>query len=63
MILPKSRDLKAMAKIASGVLVLRDGNAPEWTEDNDKQFVAWINNYIGWLHSSPLALKEKASTK
>ncbi|KAI0088278.1 chondroitin AC/alginate lyase [Irpex rosettiformis] len=55
-------DLKAMAKIASGILVLRDGKAQEWTSDIDKGFVGWINNYIGWLHTSPLALKEKSST-
>lgn len=52
-----------MAKIASGVLVLRNGKAQEWTSDVDKGFVAWINNYVGWLHTSPLALKEKNSTK
>jgi hypothetical protein len=57
------RDLKAMVKVVSGVLVLRNGNAPEWTADIDKGFVAWVNQYIGWLRSSPLSLKERVATK
>ncbi|KAI0342361.1 chondroitin AC/alginate lyase [Trametopsis cervina] len=55
-------DLKSMAKVVNGVLILRNGKAPEWTADIDGQFVAWSNQYIGWLQSSPIALKEKAST-
>ncbi|KAI0696542.1 chondroitin AC/alginate lyase [Cytidiella melzeri] len=55
-------DLKSMAKIATGVLVLRNGKATEWTSDIDTQFGTWIKNYISWLQSSPISLKEKAAT-
>lgn len=52
-----------MAKIATGVLILRTGNAPEWSSDIDAQFTTWVKKYIGWLTSANLALSEKAATK
>lgn len=52
-----------MAKIATGVLILRTGKAPEWTSDIDTQFVAWVKKYITWLTSAGIALKEKAAVK
>ncbi|THH00274.1 hypothetical protein EW026_g2231 [Hermanssonia centrifuga] len=55
-------DLKCMAKIASGILVLRIGKAAEWTSDIDDQFVAWINKYIQWVTTASIALAEKAAT-
>ena len=55
-------DLKCMTKIASGVLLLRSGRAPEWTSDTDTQFVAWLNSYVAWLTSADLALQEKNAT-
>ncbi|KAJ3524052.1 hypothetical protein NM688_g8630 [Phlebia brevispora] len=55
-------DLKCMAKIASGILVLRQGKAQSWTSDIDTQFQDWINKYIVWLTTNTLALQEKAAT-
>lgn len=58
-----SRDLKAMAKVASGVLILRLGKAPEWTSDIDSAFVEWNKQYTQWLTTAQIALEEKAATK
>ena len=57
------RDLKCMAKIATGILVLRAGKAAEWTPDIDSQFVAWLNKYVTWLTTAKIAIEEKESTK
>ena len=52
-----------MAKIASGVLVLRQGKAQSWTSDIDTQFQTWLKEYITWMTTNTLALQEKAATK
>ena len=52
-----------MAKLASGVLVLRLGKAPEWTSDIDNGLVEWAKQYTQWLTSAEIALEEKAATK
>ena len=57
------RDLKCMAKIASGVLVLRQGQAPGWTTDIDNGFHAWIQQYIPWLTTAELAIQEREAAK
>ncbi|KAI1792432.1 chondroitin AC/alginate lyase [Ganoderma leucocontextum] len=54
-------DLKCMAKIVSGVLILRGGKAPEWTSEVDTGFVNWTKEYIPWLTSASIALEEKAA--
>ncbi|KAH9947891.1 chondroitin AC/alginate lyase [Amylocystis lapponica] len=51
-------DLKCMTKIASGVLVLRLGNASIWTPDLDRRLIRWAREYIGWLQESPIAILE-----
>ena len=56
-------DLKSMTKVADAVLILRGGNAPEWTEAIDSGLVNWTTSYIGWLTSNELALQEAASAK
>jgi hypothetical protein len=56
-------DLKCMAKIATGVLTLRAGNSSSYTPIIDRKFVAWVQQYIDWLETDSIALKEKASTK
>ncbi|KAM5536812.1 hypothetical protein V8D89_009530 [Ganoderma adspersum] len=55
-------DLKCMAKIVSGILILRGGKVPEWTSEVDTGFVNWTKEYIPWLTSAPIALEEKAAT-
>ena len=57
------RDLKCMAKVVSGVLILRGGKAPGWTSEVDAGLVNWTKEYIPWLTSAPIALKEKAAAK
>ncbi|KAH8100385.1 chondroitin AC/alginate lyase [Cristinia sonorae] len=54
-------DLKSMAKIVPGVLILREGKAPEWTADLDAQFVNWTNSYLPWLTTAKLAIEEEES--
>ncbi|KAI0782105.1 chondroitin AC/alginate lyase [Abortiporus biennis] len=55
-------DFKSMAKIASGILILRGGKASNWPSDVDSGFTAWMKSYIPWLTSAKIALEEKAST-
>ncbi|KAH9955397.1 chondroitin AC/alginate lyase [Russula dissimulans] len=55
-------DLRCMAKIVTGVLVLRGGNASAWTSEIDSGLVQWTKLYIEWLTASPIALEEAAST-
>lgn len=52
-----------MAKIASSILLLRQGKAAEWTSDVDSQFVAWLNKYVTWLTTAKIAIEEKDSLK
>jgi hypothetical protein len=51
-----------MAKVAGAVLLLRAAKAEPWTTDVDNAFIGWLNEYIRWLETSPIALAEKAST-
>ncbi|KAF7978767.1 hypothetical protein HWV62_44802 [Athelia sp. TMB] len=55
-------DFHQMAKLVSGVLILRTGNSSAWTDSLDSQFRNWTTDYIGWVSTSPLAQEEKAST-
>ncbi|KAI0696536.1 chondroitin AC/alginate lyase [Cytidiella melzeri] len=52
-------DLKSMTKLTSGVLILREGKAVEWTTYIDTQFNNWLNLYIEWLETATIALQEK----
>jgi hypothetical protein len=56
-------DLKCMSKLVSGVLMMRNGSAPAWTNDLDSGLNAWVTQYIQWLTTADLALQEKAATK
>ncbi|CAL1703088.1 unnamed protein product [Somion occarium] len=55
-------DLKSMVKIVSGVLILRDGKAAEWTSDVDDGLVSWAKAYIPWLETATIAIEERNST-
>ncbi|KAI0061087.1 chondroitin AC/alginate lyase [Artomyces pyxidatus] len=55
-------DLKGMAKLVNGILILRLGKSPDWTSDLDAQLIAWSRTYIQWLETSPIALDEAAAT-
>ncbi|KAF7304136.1 Chondroitin AC/alginate lyase [Mycena indigotica] len=48
-------DLRMMAKVVSGVLILRETKAAAWTQDIDSAFVKWCKAYINWLQTAPTA--------
>ena len=52
-----------MAKVVSGVLMLREGQAAEWTAEINDALNNWTNEYIGWLTTAKIALEEKAAEK
>ncbi|KLT42263.1 chondroitin AC/alginate lyase [Cutaneotrichosporon oleaginosum] len=54
-------DLKGMIKIASGALLLRQGNAEGWNATIDGRFQTWVSNYTNWIKNSPIAQDEEAS--
>lgn len=56
-------DLKCMSKVTAGVMLLRDSDAPEWTQAMDDGLNVWAKQYIEWLTSDTLALAERAATK
>ncbi|KAF7303640.1 Chondroitin AC/alginate lyase [Mycena indigotica] len=55
-------DLRMLAKIASGVLILRKRASSDWTKDVDSQFVSWCRQYITWLQTAPPAKQAAAAT-
>lgn len=56
-------DLKCMTKIVSAILILREGNSPDWTSTLDTQMTNWTNRYINWLTTADLALQEASAAK
>ena len=52
-----------MAKIVSGVLLLREGKAAEWTTNIDTGLTNWAISYIQWLTTAAIALEEKKAAK
>ncbi|KAJ6453561.1 chondroitin AC/alginate lyase [Mycena sanguinolenta] len=55
-------DLRGFAKIASGILILRNRGSSDWTSDIDSKMVAWCKQYINWLETAPTA-KQAAGAK
>jgi len=55
-------DLRGFAKIASGILILRESKNTDWTSDLDNQFIAWVNKYISWLDTAPTAQQAAHAT-
>ncbi|KAJ7290691.1 chondroitin AC/alginate lyase [Mycena rebaudengoi] len=54
-------DLRGFAKIASGILILRERKNSDWTTDIDNQMMEWVKKYIEWLETSPSG-KQAASS-
>ncbi|KAJ7591610.1 alginate lyase-domain-containing protein [Mycena floridula] len=52
-------DLKTFTKIVTGILILRKGQSPDWTDDVNTQMNAWANEYIPWLETNDIALGER----
>jgi hypothetical protein len=61
--LVRDSDFKKMAKIVSGILILRNGSSPEWTNDLDAKMNNWTTNYISWIVGSPIAYGEWTADK
>lgn len=55
--------MKCMAKVATGIMILREGKSILWTSDIDSQMKNWTNTYMQWVETSSLALAEKATDK
>jgi len=55
-------DLKGMAKIVSGILILRKSKCPDWTSDLDNQMNDWTRQFATWLETAGIALEEAFST-
>jgi hypothetical protein len=51
-------DFKQMAKIASAIMILREGNNTYWTETLNTQMMNWTTNYLEWMTTSPIAYQE-----
>jgi len=47
-----------MAKIASAIMILREGNNTYWTETLNTQMMNWTTNYLEWMTTSPIAYQE-----
>ncbi|KAI0772940.1 chondroitin AC/alginate lyase [Trametes elegans] len=54
-------DLKCMSKLVSGVLILRQGKASEWTSEIDTRLTNWTTSYINWLTTAKIALEEESA--
>ncbi|KAG6884546.1 hypothetical protein C0993_010215 [Termitomyces sp. T159_Od127] len=54
-------DLKGMAKIVTGIEILRKMNCTDWTSDLDNKMHSWTNEYIKWLESASMSLEEEAA--
>lgn len=52
-----------MAKVVTGIMVLRARKAPEWTADLDNKMIGWTKEYVTWLQTASIAIEEAQSTK
>lgn len=57
------RDLKCMAKVVSGILILREGKSTAWTSDLDTRMNNWTTTYLKWLETADIAVAESKATK
>jgi hypothetical protein len=51
-------DFKQMTKIASAIMILRNGSSPDWTSELNTQMNNWTTSYIEWVITSPIAYGE-----
>jgi len=59
----RGSDFKQMAKLTSGILILRNGSSPDWTDDLNTQMNNWTTYYIDWIVNSPIAYGEWTADK
>ena len=56
-------DMKGMAKVVSGVMLLRELNATEYAQEVDDGLVSWAGDMVDWLETSEQGLGERNATK
>ncbi|KAG5644276.1 hypothetical protein DXG03_008761 [Asterophora parasitica] len=52
-----------MAKIVTGIMILRKKNCTDWTSELDDQMNSWTREYITWLETAPISLEEGHADK
>jgi len=55
-------DLKCMAKVASGILILREKKSALWTSDHESQMKNWTTSYLHWVETASISLAEEKAT-
>lgn len=52
-----------MAKVASGILILREKKSALWTSDHEDQMKNWTTSYLHWVETASISLAEEKATK
>lgn len=52
-----------MAKVVSGILILREGKSTAWTSDLNNQMNNWTTTYLKWIETADIAVAESKATK
>jgi hypothetical protein len=47
-------DLRGIVKIVNSVLVLKESESPEWTNERDQGMKQWMSEYSSWMEGSAL---------
>ena len=56
-------DLKCMAKVVSGILLLRGANSTDYTDEVDSGMAVWAGNQASWLQTAAIAVQESEQAK
>lgn len=56
-------DLACMAKIVSGVQVMRSIKPAEWQQETENGIMQWASEQLNWLYTSEQGLGELNATK
>jgi hypothetical protein len=52
-----------MAKVVSGILVLREKRSSLWTNELDTKMNNWVTSYLRWLATAKNSLLEEKTAK
>ena len=52
-----------MAKVVSGILVLREKGSTLWTSTHDAQMTTWVTSYLNWMDTAKISILESKATK
>ncbi|KAF7982785.1 hypothetical protein HWV62_25691 [Athelia sp. TMB] len=55
-------DFHQMAKIASAILILREGKSTSWTSALDSKMISWTKTYITWVTTNSVAHQEQIAS-